>query len=79
MHPSPNAMKIREVEALSQDIRVLEDRIVRKREEQQKNAKEGQGGFSFMNAFNIWTNKKEEETGHLNLEKEEGELRNKKR
>ena len=31
-----------------------------------------------MNAFNIWTNKKEEESGHLNLEKEEGQLRSKK-
>ena len=31
-----------------------------------------------MNALNIWTNKREDETGNLSLEKEEGELKNKK-
>jgi len=76
-HPSPNAMKIREVEALSHDIRALEDRIARKKEEQ-RNIKDAPSGFSFMNALNIWTNKREDDTSNLSLEKEEGELKSKK-
>ena len=31
-----------------------------------------------MNALNIWSNKKEDETSNLSIEKEEGELRSKK-
>lgn len=56
-HPSSNAMKLREVEALSQDIRALEDKIGKKRQDQ-RNIKESPGGFSFMNALNLWSNKK---------------------
>jgi hypothetical protein len=52
-----NAKKLREVEALSQDIRALEDRIIKKKQEK-TNVKEAPGGFSFMNALNIWSNKK---------------------
>jgi hypothetical protein len=55
---------------LSQDIRVLEDRITKKKQDQ-RTVKEAPGGFSFMNALNIWTNKKEDETGNLSLEREE--------
>jgi len=54
---------------LSQDIKALEERIGRKKQEQ-RNVKEAPGGFSFMNALNIWSNKKEDEASNLSIEKE---------
>jgi hypothetical protein len=41
---------------------------VRKRQEQRQQKDTGTG-FSFMNALNIWNNKKEEEIGNVAVEK----------
>lgn len=38
-------------------------------------SREANTSFSLMNALNIWSNKKEEEIGSTNLDREESELR----
>lgn len=67
-HSSSGSHKLGEVEALSQDIRSLEERIQRKKQDQ-RTVKDNSGGFSLMNALNIWNSKRDEEGGNLNLEK----------
>lgn len=61
---------------LSQDISSLSDRINKKKQDQ-KQIKDNTGGFSIMNALNIWNTRREDEGGILTVEKEEAELRNK--
>ena len=77
-HPSANAHKLRQVEVLSQDIRTLEDKIHRKKVEQKRSKQDKGGGFSLMNALNIWNNRREEEMAGASVEKEEKELKAKK-
>jgi hypothetical protein len=54
----------------------LSDRISKKKQDQ-KQIKDNAGGFSIMNALNIWNTRREDEGGSLTVEKEEAELRNK--
>lgn len=57
-HSSSGSSKLQEVEALSQDIRSLEERILRKKQDQ-RTVKDTASGFSLMNALNIWNNKRD--------------------
>lgn len=57
---------------------MIEDRINRKKQEQKNQKESANSGFSLMNAFNIWGNKKEEDLGVVMVEKEETELKVKK-
>lgn len=74
--PTFNRFKVEKIGVLNEEIREIKMRIARKREDQRMTRDAGGGaGFSLMNAFNIWGNKKEEEVAVGNIDREETELK----
>lgn len=56
-NPTFNRYKLEKIDVLSDEIRMIEDRIIRKKNEKkfaQQKLKEQNTGFSFMNKFNIF-------------------------
>lgn len=63
-NPTFNRYKLEKIDVLSDEIRMIEDRIARKKNEKkvvQQKMNQQTNGFSFMNKFNIFGAVKEEE------------------
>ena len=59
IQPTFNRFKVEKIGVLNEEIKEIKMRIARKKEEQRISRDPvGGGGFSLMNPFNIWGNKK---------------------